>query len=83
VTGRAPLRRMDYQGVENPQLRDYQASIELEPSRTGGTAVHWRRRYRTRSGMGLLMRWYLPRFMQKMASGLAAYAHQQSPDMTP
>jgi hypothetical protein len=33
--------------------------------------------------MGLLMRWYLPRFMQKMASGLAAYAHQQSPDMTP
>jgi hypothetical protein len=50
---------------------------------SGGRAIHWHGRYRTRPGTGLLMRWYLPRFMQKMASGLAAYAHQRSPDMTP
>jgi hypothetical protein len=83
VTSLEPLRRMDYEGVENPQLRDYQASIELEQTPAGGTAIHWYGRYRTRPSLGLLMRWYLPRFMQKMASGLAAYAHQLSPDMTP
>lgn len=48
-----------------------------------GTAIHWHGRYRTRRGMGLLMRWDGQRFMQEMASGLAAYAHQQSPDKTP
>jgi hypothetical protein len=41
VTGLEPLRRMDYEGVENPQLRDYQASIELDQTPAGGTAVRW------------------------------------------
>jgi len=83
VTSLEPLRRMDYEGVENSQLRDYQASIELARTAAGGTAIHWRGRYRARPGTGLLMRWYLQRFMQKMASGLAVYAQQRPPDRTP
>lgn len=83
VTGLEPLRRMDYEGVENPQLRNYQASIELDQAPAGGTAIRWHGRYSARPGMGLLMRWYLRRFMQQMASGLAAYAQQQVPDQAP
>jgi hypothetical protein len=69
---------MDYEGVENPQLRDYQASIELDQTPVSGTAIHWHGRYHSRTSTGLLMRWYLQCFMQRMASGLAAYAQQQS-----
>jgi uncharacterized protein YndB with AHSA1/START domain len=67
-------RRLAYQDAFNVALRDYRATVDLEPTSTGGTTITWRGTWRTRPGIGWLMPFVLPRVMQRMADDLADYA---------
>lgn len=74
VTALDPVRRFAYEGVENPQMADYRAAIELQEIPGGGTRIRWHGTYLARRGMRWFFQWYLRRFMQAMANGLAEYA---------
>jgi hypothetical protein len=74
ITALEPERRFAYEGVENPQLRDYQAAIELAELPGGGTRIRWHGTFSARWGIRWFMRWYLRRFMGTMATGLAEHA---------
>lgn len=74
ITGLAENRRLEYEDVFNPALRDYRAVIELEPDAGGGTAITWRGTWRARPGLGWLMPLVLPGVMRRMAADLAAHA---------
>ena len=65
-------RRLSYEDAFNPVMRNYQAGSEIEPAPDGGTSIRWHGAYSTRWGMGWLMR----RYMQKMADGLASHAEK-------
>ncbi|WP_268908417.1 SRPBCC family protein [Catenulispora pinistramenti] len=69
-----PEKRLAYEDAFNPVMRDYQATIELEPAPDAGTSIHWYGAYSTRWGMGWYLGPYLQRYMRKMADGLAAHA---------
>ncbi|MFD9962408.1 SRPBCC family protein [Amycolatopsis sp. NPDC058986] len=74
ITALEPGRRFAYEGAENPQMRDYQAAVELCEMPGGGTRIRWHGTYLARRGMRWFFQWYLRRFMQSMATGLADYA---------
>ncbi|MFJ4682976.1 SRPBCC family protein [Streptomyces sp. NPDC088789] len=81
LTEKVAPRLLAYEDAFNASLRDYRARIELEPAPTGpGTVIHWHGTYRT----GPLLRWFMPRhlqkFMQGMAEGLARHAEACEPD---
>lgn len=67
-------RRMTYEDVFNPALRDYRAEIHLEPGADGGTTISWRGSWHARPGVGWLMPFILPGVMQRMASDLSNHA---------
>jgi hypothetical protein len=60
-------------------MHDYHARIELNPTADSGTVIHWYGEYET----NWLLRWILPRYLQKfmrgMAEGLARYAEDHKP----
>ncbi|MFB7501376.1 SRPBCC family protein [Streptomyces sp. NPDC056161] len=74
ITALTPGTRFAYEGVENPQMADYRAAVELHGLPDGGTRIHWHGTYLARPGMRWFFQWYLRRFMQAMASGLAEHA---------
>ncbi|MBA8952986.1 SRPBCC family protein [Actinomadura namibiensis] len=74
ITALDPERRFAYEGVEIPQMADYRAAVELHGLPGGGTRIHWHGTYRARRGMRWFFQWYLRRFMQAMATGLAEHA---------
>jgi uncharacterized protein YndB with AHSA1/START domain len=74
ITALEPPLRFVYEGADNPELSHYQAAIELTPTERGGTAITWRGTFRARRGRSWFMQWYMRRFMQSMADGLAAHA---------
>ncbi|MEQ0563562.1 SRPBCC family protein [Amycolatopsis sp. NEAU-NG30] len=78
ITELEPERRFAYEGVENPQLSDYRAAIELTPRPGGGTSIRWHGTFSARWGMRWFLRRYLHRFMQTMAAGLAEHAARSS-----
>jgi hypothetical protein len=67
-------RRLSYEDVFNPAMKDYRAVVELEPTPAGGTVIRWRGTWRMKPGIGWVMPIVLPRVMQRMADDLAAYA---------
>jgi hypothetical protein len=67
-------RKMTYEDVFNPALRDYRAEIRLEPNTDGGTAISWQGSWHARPGVGWLMPFILPGIMQRMADDLSTYA---------
>ena len=69
----APLR-FAYEGLDNPQMADYRATIELQETPDGGTRIRWHGTYQARRGMRWFFQWYLRRYMQSMAGGLAEHA---------
>ncbi|MEV7196271.1 SRPBCC family protein [Streptomyces sp. NPDC093510] len=69
-----PELRFSYEGVEIPQMADYHATIELRELPGGGTRIHWHGTYVARGRMRRVFQWYLRRFMQAMATGLAGHA---------
>ncbi|MEU9795546.1 SRPBCC family protein [Streptomyces sparsogenes] len=67
-------RRFVYENVNGP-FRFYRGAVELAPSREGGTDIVWSAQFvPTLPFSGSFWRWYLTRFMQRMAEGLARYA---------
>ena len=74
LTAIDPGRRLHYEDAFNRFMHDYRATIEIEPTSAGGTAIHWHGTYRTRRGTGWFWQRYMQNFMQKMADGLAAAA---------
>jgi hypothetical protein len=67
-------RRIAYEDVFNPAIRNYRAAVQVEPTAGGGTTIDWRGTWRTRSGVGWITPLVLPRVTQRMATDLAEYA---------
>jgi hypothetical protein len=62
---------------EGVLFRSYDAAIELAPAPGGGTDIRWSADFTPKLPLtGGFWRWYLTRFMKRMADGLAAYASQ-------
>ncbi|WP_062993522.1 SRPBCC family protein [Nocardia anaemiae] len=78
ITALEPERLFAYEGTENPYLRDYQAAIELTELPGGGTRIRWHGTFTARVGTRSFQQWYLRRFMQTMATGLAEHATKQT-----
>lgn len=67
-------RRFVYENVSGP-FRFYRGTVELAAASQGGTGITWSGSFEPKLRFsGRFWRWYLTRFMQRMADGLAAYA---------
>ncbi|GAB3968320.1 SRPBCC family protein [Actinoallomurus acanthiterrae] len=67
-------RRFGYENVSGP-FRSYRGTVELAEAPQGGTDIIWSATFEPKLPLsGPFWRWYLTRFMQRMADGLAAYA---------
>ncbi|GAA2068938.1 SRPBCC family protein [Streptomyces albiaxialis] len=76
----AENRRFGYENVGGP-FRSYQGTIALAETPEGGTDIIWTAVFEPKLPLsGPLWRWYLTRFMQRMADGLAAYAEATDAD---
>jgi Polyketide cyclase / dehydrase and lipid transport len=73
-----PNRRLSYTLLSGLPLRGYRADIDLTPDRAnpdGGTMIRWHSRFTAAvPGTGWFYRWFLGRFIQRSANGLAANA---------
>ncbi|MGP4100062.1 SRPBCC family protein [Nonomuraea sp. KM90] len=68
-------RRFVYDTLGGP-FRSYRGTIDLAPAPGGGTDISWYATFDPKLPLsGGFWRWYLTRFMQRMADGLAAYAN--------
>lgn len=74
VTGLVEEKQLTYEDAFNRAIHDYRAVVDLAPTPTGGTLIHWHGTYATKWGTGWLLRGVMQRVMQRMADGLAAYA---------
>ncbi|WP_285608960.1 SRPBCC family protein [Actinokineospora globicatena] len=72
-------RRFGYEGVVNPQLTGYRATVDLTELPNGGTRIRWRGTYTARWGMRWFMKPYLQRYMGSIATGLADHAARADP----
>ena len=79
ITELVPDRRLGYTHVSSLPVKDYRASVELEPD-GAGTRIRWRASFRpTVPGTGPLLRAALGRFLRRCAEGLAEHAAAVSP----
>jgi hypothetical protein len=66
--------RLSYVALSGLPLRDYRASIDLEAVGSG-TMLHWRASFDAKvPGTGWFYRWYMTRFLQRAATGIASAA---------
>ncbi|MEV5576418.1 SRPBCC family protein [Spirillospora sp. NPDC052269] len=74
LTEKVEPRLLGYEDAFISSMSNYRARIELEPTSTSGTVIHWHGEYETT----WLLRWFMPRYLQKfmqdMAEGLARHA---------
>lgn len=71
-------QRFAYENVSGT-FRFYRAAVELVEASQGGTDITWSATFEPKVRLsGRFWRWYLTRFMQRMADGLAAYADEDS-----
>lgn len=71
-----PERRFVYDNLGGP-FRSYRGVVDLEAEPAGGTTITWTGTFAPRLPLtGRFLRWYLTRFMQRMADGLARYEAQ-------
>ncbi|SDJ43430.1 Polyketide cyclase / dehydrase and lipid transport [Nonomuraea jiangxiensis] len=69
-------RRFVYENVNGP-FRYYQGTVDLARPREGGTDIVWSARFTPKVPLtGPFWRWYLTRFMRRMADGLAKHAEK-------
>ncbi|WP_049560923.1 SRPBCC family protein [Nonomuraea sp. SBT364] len=69
-------RRFVYDNEGGP-FRSYRGTVDLAPAPAGGTDITWSAVFDPRLPLsGGFWRWYLTRFMRRMADGLAEYAHR-------
>ena len=74
ITALDAPHRFAYEGLDNPQMADYRAAIELRETPDGGTLIRWHGTYQARRGMRWFFQRYLRRYMKSMANELAKYA---------
>ncbi|MEV7000910.1 SRPBCC family protein [Streptomyces sp. NPDC093982] len=79
LTEKVEQRLLAYEDAFNSSMRNYHARIELIPTATSGTVIHWYGTYETSRLWALVMPRYLQKFMQGMAEGLARYAEESKP----
>ncbi|MCO5989686.1 SRPBCC family protein [Actinoallomurus spadix] len=73
-----PDRRFGYENVGGP-FRSYRGTVELAVAPRGGTDITWSAVFEPKLRLsGPFWRWYLTRFMRRMADGLASYAADSS-----
>jgi hypothetical protein len=74
-----PDARFVYE-IEGGPFRSYRGVVELETAPTGGTDITWSATFEPKLPLsGAFWRWYLTRFLQRMADGLAAAAGGDEP----
>jgi hypothetical protein len=79
-----PGRRLGYVSLSGLPVRDYRATVDLQPTH-GGTDIRWRASFLPRiPGTGWLLERGLGRFLDQCARGLAAHAASlpSTPDAT-
>jgi uncharacterized protein YndB with AHSA1/START domain len=79
-----PGRRLGYVSLSGLPVRDYRATVDLQPTH-GGTDIRWRASFLPRiPGTGRLLERGLGRFLEQCARGLAAHAagSPSSPETT-
>ncbi|MFJ2774725.1 SRPBCC family protein [Streptomyces sp. NPDC087300] len=74
LTEKVEQRLLGYEDAFNSAMHNYHARIELTPTASSGTVIHWHGTYETNWLLGWIMPRYLRKFMQGMADGLARYA---------
>ena len=74
LTGFEPGRSLRYAALSGLPIRDHRADVTLA-ERDGGTAIDWHEDFRVKiPGAGWLQGWFLRRFVQRCADGLASHA---------
>jgi Polyketide cyclase / dehydrase and lipid transport len=74
LVGFEPGRSFSYSALSGLPIRDHRADVTLA-ERDGGTAISWREDFRVKiPGTGWLHAWFLRRFVQRCAGGLATRA---------
>jgi uncharacterized protein YndB with AHSA1/START domain len=70
-----PPRHVAYVLLSGLPLRDYRGDVELTPTATGGTDIHWHSEFRPKiPGTGPMVVRKLGRFVQDLADALAVAA---------
>ena len=68
-----PGRRFAYRGLSGLPVRDYVATVDLEPTADGGTTITWRSTFEPKIPLtGSIMRKGIRGFLQQCADGVAA-----------
>jgi hypothetical protein len=84
ITGLVPGRRFSYETVGGQFFRSYHGVVELAEAPQGGTDITWSAVFEPKFPLsGPFWSWYLNRFQQRMADGLARYAGQARHQNTP
>jgi Polyketide cyclase / dehydrase and lipid transport len=74
LVGFEPEHAFSYVALSGLPIRAHRADVELDES-DGGTAISWREDFRAKlPGTGWLLEWFLRRFVQRCADGLARQA---------
>jgi Polyketide cyclase / dehydrase and lipid transport len=74
LVGLEPGRSFSYTALSGLPIRDHRADVTLA-ERDGGTAIDWREDFQVKiPGAGWLQAWFLRRFVQRCADGLASHA---------
>jgi len=74
LVGFEPGRSFSYAALSGLPIRDHRADVTLA-ERDGGTAIAWREDFRVKvPGTGWMYEWFLRRFVQRCADGLARHA---------
>jgi Polyketide cyclase / dehydrase and lipid transport len=79
VVEAVPGARLGYVSLSGLPVRDYRATVDLQPAR-GGTDIRWRAAFLPRvPGTGRLLERGLARFLDQCARGLAEHAAAPRP----
>jgi hypothetical protein len=74
LVGFEPGRSFSYSALSGLPIRDHRADVTLT-ERDGGTVIDWHEDFRAKvPGTGWLHDWFLRRFVQRCADGLARHA---------
>ena len=72
-----PPRTLVYELLSGVPVRDYAATVTLEPTAGGGTSIRWHSNFRSKiPGTGRLVEKQLGAFVQATTRGLAAHAER-------
>lgn len=73
TTELVPSKRFAYRSLGGLPVRDYVATVDLEPTRDGGTLVRWRSSFEPKIPLtGAIMRMGIKRFLEQCVTGVAS-----------